>query len=452
MIYKRKAYDKLLNWKEKAKGGKALLIEGARRIGKSTLVKAFGEQEYDSYIVIDFNDASPTVFNCFEEHLGDLDTFFMILSAEYGVRLHKRKSLIIFDEVQRYPRARQSVKRLVQDGRYDYIETGSLISLREAVSDITIPSEERRIRMNPMDFEEFAWACGEEALITLIRHCFEKKEPLESSLHRRAMMLFKQYMLVGGMPQSVDAFLSENKSFIDADVEKRDILSLYRSDIMKIGSRYRSRVISIFDQIPAFLSQHEKRVVFSKVGEGSYFSQYADTFFWLSDSMIANECFNCSDPNIGLSLNEERTMIKCYMGDTGLLVSHAFDETELEDSSLYRQILNDKLSINEGMLYENVIAQQLVANGYRLFFYNHYNEMLHRNDMEVDFLLSNQSKTNFKISPVEVKSSGNYRTTSLERFISKFRERIATPYIIHPRPLQIRDSIVAIPPYMAICL
>lgn len=428
------------------------MIEGARRIGKSTIVKTFGEREYESCMVVDFNDASPAVMSCFEEHLGDLDTFFMILSAEYGVRLHRRRSLIIFDEVQRYPKARQSVKRLVNDGRYDYIETGSLISIREAVSGITIPSEERRLRMNPMDFEEFAWACGEEELIRLVRHGFERREPLEPTLHRKAMMLFKQYMLVGGMPQSVDAYLSNDKSFIDADIEKRDILSLYRNDIMKIGARYRSRVLSIFDQIPAYLSQHEKRVVFSQMGEGSYFSQYADTFFWLADSMVANECFNCADPNVGLSLNEERTMIKCYMGDTGLLVSHAFDESELDDSSLYRQILNGKLSINEGMLYENAIAQQLVANGHRLFFYNHYNETLHRNDMEVDFLLSNQSKTNFKVSPVEVKSGSNYRTTSLERFVAKYHNRIDTPYIIHPRPLQLKNNIVALPPYMTICL
>ncbi len=452
MVYKRKIYDKLLNWKEKTKGRKALVIEGARRIGKSTIVEEFAKHEYLSYIMIDFNDASQTVRDCFEYHLGDLDTFFMILGVEYGVQLHERKSLIIFDEVQRYPKARQSLKLLVKDGRYDYIETGSLISLRESVRDITIPSEERMLRMNPMDFEEFAWACGEEQLIMYIRNCFEKTEPLEPGLHHKAMMLFKQYMLVGGMPQSVSAFLDNNRSFAESDIEKRDILSLYRNDMMRIGAKYRSRVIAIFDQIPSFLSQHEKRVVFSQVAEGSVFSQYADTFFWLGDSMIANECFNCTDPNVGLSINEDRTMIKCYLGDTGLLVSHAFDESELEKNSLYRQILNDKLSINEGMLYENVIAQQLVANGHRLFFYNHYNMQLHRNDMEVDFLLTNQSKTNIKLYPVEVKSSSRYRTTSLENFITKYHDRIETAYIIHPKSLMQKDKILAIPPYMTICL
>lgn len=452
MIYKRKIYAKLLNWKEKTQGRKALMIEGARRIGKSTIVEEFAKHEYQSYILIDFNDASQTVMECFEHYLSDLDTFFMLLSTEYGVQLHERKSLIIFDEVQRYPKARQSVKLLVKDGRYDYIETGSLISLRESVQDITIPSEERMLRMNPMDFEEFAWACGESELIKYIKICFGNKEPLEQGLHRKAMMLFKQYMLVGGMPQSVSAYLNNGRSFADADAEKRDILTLYRNDMMRIGAKYRSRVISIFDQIPSFLSQHEKRVVFSQLSEGSYFSQYADTFFWLTDSMIANECFNCTDPNVGLSMNEDRTMIKCYMGDTGLLVSHAFDESELEEGNLYRQILMDKLSINEGMLYENVIAQQLVSNGHRLFFYNHYNDYLHRNDIEVDFLLSNQSKTNVKLYPVEVKSSDNYRTTSLDNFVKKYHDRIDTAYIIHPKSLMQKGEIWAIPPYMTICL
>ena len=308
------------------------------------------------------------------------------------------------------------------------------------------------LRMDPMDFEEFAWACGEESMVEYIKQCFERQVPLEGGLHHKAMMLFKQYMLVGGMPQSVAAYLDNNKSFVAADEEKRDILTLYRNDMMRIDSKYRSRVISIFDQLPAFLSQHEKRVVFSKVEEGSYFGLYTDTFFWLTDSMIANECFNCSDPNVGLSMNEDRTLIKCYMGDTGLLVSHAFDESELEDRALYRQILHGRLSLNEGMLYENAIAQQLVANGHRLFFYNHYNAQLHRNDMEVDFLLSNQSKTNMKLFPVEVKSSSNYRATSLERFVEKYRERVAMAYIIHPKSLMKSDKVLSIPPYMTICL
>ena len=452
MIFRRKIYDKLLEWKQTAKGTKALLIEGARRIGKSTIVEQFAKNEYRSYIIIDFNDVSSVVLNCFENYLNDLDTFFMILGTEYGVTLHRRDSLIVFDEVQRYPRARQSVKKLVKDGRFDYIETGSLISIRDAVKDITIPSEERSIKMYPMSFEEFAMAFDEGNLIAYIKECFAEKKPLERNLHNKAMMLFKQYMLVGGMPQSVSAFLENDCNFSAADAEKRDILSLYRNDIMRIDAQYRSKVLSIFDQLPSFLSNHEKRIVFSEIAKGSYFEQYTDTFFWLGDSMIVNECFNTTDPNVGLSLNEDRTFIKCYMGDTGLLVSHAFSENEIADEQLYKQILHNKLSLNEGMLYENVIAQMLVANGHKLFFYTHYNEEKHRNDIEIDFLISNMSKTKYRIYPMEVKSSARYTTTSLDRFGIRFHERVEASYVIHPKNLSVEGSRISIPPYMTICL
>jgi len=452
MIFERKIYSKLLEWKQKSNGTKAILVEGARRIGKSTIIEEFARKEYESYIIIDFSDVNKDIIGYFENNLNDLDAFFMLLATEFGVELHKRKSVIVFDEVQRYPKARQAIKKLVKDGRYDYIETGSLISIKDSVKDIVIPSEERSIKMYPLDFEEFAWAFGEKELILYIRKCFAEKKPLERSLHNKAMLLFKQYMLVGGMPQSLVAYLENERKFSVADDEKRDILNLYRSDIMKIGAKYRSKVLSIFDQIPSFLSQHEKRVVFSDIAEGSYFNQYADTFFWLGDSMVVNECFSCTDPNIGLSLNESRSFIKCYLGDTGLLVSHAFDENEIVDEELYKQILNDKLSLNEGMLFENAIAQILVSNGHKLYFYVHYDEKKHRNDIEIDFIISNSSKTKFKIFPIEVKSTKNYSTFSLEKFILKFKQRIDTAYIIHPKNLIIKEKAICIPPYMAICL
>ena len=452
MVYRRKIYDKLLSWKEKTQGKKALVIEGARRIGKSTIVEEFAKREYQSYLFIDFNDASQTVRDCFEHHLGDLDTFFMLLSTEYGVRLHERRSLIVFDEVQRYPKARQSVKLLVKDGRFDYIETGSLISLRESVSDITIPSEERMLRMNPMDFEEFAWACGKEEMVNYIRLCFLRQEPLEPGLHHKAMMLFKQYILVGGMPKAVAKYLENNRSFAAADEEKRDILTLYRNDISKADVKYRSRIASIFDQIPAFLSQHEKRVKLSNIESNSTFPMYQETFFWLGDSMIANECFNCSDPNVGLSLNEDRTYVKCYMGDTGLLVSHAFSEPEIADGELYKTILHDNLSINEGMIFENAIAQQLVSNGYPLFFYTRYNYEKHRNDIEIDFLISNGSKLKPKIYPIEVKSGKRYTTKSLDKFVETFHNRIGGAYIIHTKNLSKQNDVLCIPAYMTFCL
>lgn len=452
MILKRKIYKKLCAWKEETNGSKAMLIEGARRIGKSTICEEFAKNEYDSYILIDFAKKDREVEEYFEKYLNDLDTFFMVLQAHYGKRLKARKSIIIFDEVQMFPQARAAIKYLVADGRYDYLETGSLISIRENVRNIVIPSEERSMNMYPLDFEEFAWGLGEDFLVDYIKTCFEKRIPLERGLHNKAMLLFKQYMLVGGMPKPVILFQENHKDFEMADKEKRDILKLYREDIMKINAQYRSKVISIFDQIPGLLSQHEKRVVFKQIQEGSYAEQYEETFFWLADSMIANECFMSNDPNVGLSLNEVRSYVKCYMGDTGLLVSHAFDENELLEDEVYKQILTDKLAMNEGMLYENIIAQMLVANGHKLYFYTHYSEEKHRNDMEIDFLLSNNSKLKYKIYPIEVKSSKRYTTTSLLKFREKYKNRIGECYIVHPRNLIIKDDIICIPPYMVMML
>lgn len=452
MVLKRKIYSKLLEWKEEASGSKAILIEGARRIGKSTVCEEFAKKEYDNYILIDFAKKDKEVEQYFASYLNDLDTFFMMLQAHFGKKLKQRDAVIIFDEVQMYPQARAAIKYLVADGRYDYMETGSLISIKENVKDIVIPSEERHLNMYPLDFEEFAWALGEEILLECIKNCFDKKVPMDRGLHNKAMLLFKQYMLVGGMPKPVLLFADNHKDFSAADKEKRDILKLYREDIMKINAQYRSKVLAIFDQIPGLLSQHEKRVIFKKIQEGSYAEQYEETFFWLADSMISNECFLCNDPNIGLSINEVRTYVKCYMGDTGLLVSHAFDENELLEDEVYKQILSGRLSMNEGMLYENVIAQMLTANGHKLYFYTHYNDEKHRNDIEIDFLLSNNSKLKYKIYPVEVKSGAKYTTTSLTKFKEKFRNRIGKCYIIHPRNLMVKDGIVCIPPYMAMLL
>ena len=451
-MFERKIYKKLLAWKKEASGEKALLIEGARRIGKSTIAEEFGKREYKSYLLIDFNDVSPAVIDAFEKYLSDLDTFFLILSTEYNTTLYPRESLIIFDEIQQYPKARQSIKKLVSDGRYDFIETGSLISIRENVKGITIPSEERSICMYPMDFEEFCFALGERKMTEYIRKCFTEKKPLEENLHHKAMMLFKQYILVGGMPKAVAKYLDNNRSFSAADIEKRDILALYRSDIGKIDRNYRSKVLSIFDQIPSFLSQHEKRVRLSSIEEKSTFPMYEETFFWLGNSMIVNECFNCVDPNVGLSINEDRTAIKCYMGDTGLLISHAFDENELAEENLYKQILLDKLSINEGMIFENAIAQCLVANGYRLFFHTEYNAEKKRNDIEIDFLISNGSKIKQKLFPIEVKSGTKYTTKSLDRFIEKYHGRIGQAYIIHTKNLCKKGEVLCIPSYMTMCL
>ena len=451
MIFKRKIYDKLLEWKKK-NGSEALLIEGARRVGKSTIVKEFAQNEYDSFLLIDFARASDEIKNYFARFNNDLNTLFMMLQNVYGVELKERKSLIIFDEVQRFPAAREMIKYLVADGRYDYIETGSLISIKENVRDIVIPSEERQIKMFPMDFEEFCIALENKPLTAYIRDCFSNTAPLERELHEKAMQLFREYMLVGGMPQAVSTYIDSRKDFGAVDSVKRNILNLYREDIMKINARYRSRVIALYDMIPALLSKHEKRVVFRNISDGTFAEQYVETFFWLSDSMIVNECRKTDDPGIAPALNASETYIKCYMCDTGLLLSHAFNENELLENEVYKQILTDKLSLNEGMLYENLIAQMLTANGHKLYFYTRYSEEKHRNDIEIDFLISNNSKLKYKSFPIEVKSGKRYTTKSLQRFKEVYGKRIGGAYIIHPKNLSVKDDIICIPPYMAMCL
>ncbi len=447
MEIKRKIYSKILEWKRTCNGTKALLIEGARRIGKSTVAEEIGKNEYKSYILIDFNEATGKTLEAFD-NLRNLDIFFQTLSLEYNKRLYPRESLIIFDEIQKFPKARQAIKYLVADGRYDYIETGSLISIRENVEDITLPSEERKIKMYPLDFEEFMIYMNEDILYEYICDCYEKKQSLEQSMHTKAMHLFKEYMLVGGMPQAVLAFAKNGRDFAMADIEKRDILELYRDDIKKAAKKYNSRVSAIFENIPAYLSTHEKKIVLRDIEEGATFDRYDEPLFWLDDSMICNLCYKCNDPNVGFALNKNESAVKCYMGDTGLLVSLAFSENELTSQQLYKKIMDGKLSLNEGMIYENMISQMLAAKGTKLYFYTRYNEEKHRNDIEIDFLLSNESKTNFRVFPVEVKSSKNYTTTSLGRFKEMFGKKIATQYIIHPKNFVIEGDVVKIPPYM----
>lgn len=447
MEIKRKIYDKILEWKQSCNGSRALLIEGARRIGKSTVAEEIGKNEYKSYVLIDFNKASKNILESFDD-LTNLDVFFQNIALEYNKRLYPRESLIIFDEIQKFPKARQAIKYLVADGRYDFIETGSLISIKENVEHITLPSEERKIKMYPVDFEEFMVYMNESILLEYIQECFNKKQPLDQKLHVKALRLFKEYMLVGGMPQAIVAYAKNGRSFEAADEEKRDILNLYRDDIKKAAKRYNSKVSALFENIPAYLSTHEKKVVLKEIEERASFDRYDEPFFWLDDSMMCNLCYKCNDPNVGFALNKNDSAVKCYMGDTGLLVSLAFDENELMEEQLYKQIMNDRLSLNEGMLYENAIAQMIASKGKRLYFYTRYSEEKHRNDIEIDFLLSNESKTNFRVFPVEVKSSKNYSATSLGRFKEMFGKKIATQYIVHPKNLVVEENIIKLPPYM----
>ena len=450
-MIKRKIYSKILNWKETTHGTKALLIEGARRIGKSTVAEEIGKAEYKSYIIIDFNKASKKIRDAFD-NLNELDVFFQTLSLEYNTRLYNRESLIIFDEIQKFPKAREAIKYLVADGRYDYIETGSLISIKENVEGITIPSEERKIKMYPVDFEEFMMYMGEDILIEYIQDCYSKKIPLDQKQHYKAMRLFKEYILVGGMPQSIVAFKNNGRDFYAADVEKRDILNLYRDDIKKAARRYNSKVSAIFENIPGYLSTHEKKIVLSEIDAGATFDRYDEPLFWLDDSMICNLCYKCNDPNVGLALNKNDSAVKCYMGDTGLLVSLAFAENEITEQKVFTNIMDGKLSLNEGMLYENVISQIIVAKGKKLYFYTKYSEEKHRNDIEIDFLLSNDSKTNYRVNPIVVKSSKNYSAVYIGKFIEIYKRKIDNPMIVHPKNLVEVDGVLRIPSYMfALC-
>lgn len=450
-MIKRKIYKKIQEWKETTNGSRALLIEGARRIGKSTVVTEIGKNEYKSFILVDFSNVRKKILDLFD-NLNELDVLFQTLSLEYNTRLYKRESLIIFDEIQKFPRAREAIKYLVADGRYDFIETGSLISIKENVESITIPSEERKLKMYPVDFEEFLVYMGEELLIEYIRDCYHKQVPLDQSFHKKAMRLFKEYVLVGGMPQAVAAYKNNARDFFAADVEKRDILNLYRDDIRKAARKYSLRVSAIFENIPGYLSTHEKKIVLSEIEKGANFAKYNDPLFWLDDSMICNLCYKCNDPCVGFGLNKNDSAVKCYMGDTGLLVSLAFSENELTENKLFADIMDGKLSLNEGMLYENVIAQIIVAKGKKLFFYTRYSDEKHRNDIEIDFLLSNESRTNYRITPVEVKSSKNYSTVSIGKFAEIFKRKIDRPLIVHPKNLSVVDGILRIPAYMfALC-
>ena len=452
MFMKRKIEEKLLKWKKESNGKTALLIDGARRVGKSYIVEEFAKQHYKSYILIDFNQVGSEITDLFDMNLRDLDSFFMYLSAAFNVKLYKRESLIIFDEVQLYPRARAAIKYLVADGRYDYIETGSLMSIKKNVKNIVIPSEERHVKMYPMDFEEFLWAKGEDLIIPIIRNCFEEKKPLGQALHRKIMTLFREYVIIGGMPQVVKEYI-ESGDFETADLVKRDILTLYREDIQKYASGYEKKVESIFDEIPAQLSKHEKKFTLSSLGKGSRFRDYENSFLWLQDSMIANVCFNSTEPNIGLKLNRDNSSYKVYMGDTGLLISHAFDENGIVSEEIYKKLLFGKLEVNEGMIFENIVSQMLVANGHNLYFYSNSSRTDKDSRMEIDFLLAKSKITNrHNISPIEVKSGKNYTLSSLNKFRKKYSEQTNEAFVLHTADLYIKDEITFLPVYMAICL
>jgi predicted AAA+ superfamily ATPase len=446
-MLKRKLYYRLLKWKNVSKGSTALLIKGARRVGKSYLCQQFGKQEYKSTLFIDFGNVTDEVIQVFESERQNLDLFFSKLSILYQTQLYERESLVVFDEVQQYPKARQMIKYLVADGRFDYIETGSLLSIKENVKDIIIPSEEEHIEMYPLDFEEFLWAMGDQVTIPFIFERFQKLEPLGQGIHTTVMNHFRQYLLVGGMPQVVTAYM-ENRDFAIADRTKRTILNLYRSDISRFANGYEGKVSAVFDTIPSQLSKTEKKFKLSSINKNARTKYYEDTFIWLKDAMIVNPCYNTTDPNIGLALSSDFSTQKIYMQDTGLLVTHAFWDNNFVDNQLYRALLFDKLSINEGMITENIVAQMLKTNGHQLYFYSRTDKGNPSNTMEIDFLLTR----NNKMSPVEVKSA-SYRThSSLDKFRQKYSRRIGESYILYSKDVMVRDNVVHLPLYMAMFL
>ena len=452
-MFKRKVYDKLLEWKQSSGGRSALLIEGARRIGKSTVAEEFAKNEYSAYVMVDFSLVSDEFKQIFLDTRTDLDSFFLYLSAAYGVSLVKRDTLIIFDEVQLFPPAREFIKHLVADGRYDYLETGSLISLKSNVQGILLPSEEDALQMSPMDFEEFLWAMGEEPLAQAVRAAFTARKPLPEPLHRKAMRLWNEYTLVGGMPQAVAAY-AEGRDMVAADKVKRNVLRLYRNDIEKYGASDAKRIKAVFDAIPGLLAKHEKKLVYTEVEEGSRARDFMMAFAWLREAATVNLCTLSTDPSLGLALSEDETTLKCYMGDTGLLSTTAFSAAGNALPEVYRRVLLGDASVNEGMLTENAVAQQLVASGHKLHFYSKWSDEAD-DRMEIDFLLVlpfADSAMKPRVTPVEVKSGKKYGTVSLGKFRKKFGKRVGESIILHPNQLRLDDGVVRFPLYMAHCL
>ena len=445
---KRKIYNELLEWKRISNGKSAVMIDGARRVGKSWIAEEFAKNEYEAYLILDFSKVTTKIRRFFNEYMEDLDVFFMHLFSVYRVDLPRRKSVIIFDEVQRFPRAREAIKWLVADGRYDYIETGSLISINKNVRDIVIPSEEHHLEMFPMDFEEFLWANGRESVMPVLERHFDTMKPLGEDLHESIMDLFRQYIVVGGMPQVVGTFV-ETHDLNAVDMGKRDILSLYRSDIHKFAGQLRHKVLSVFNHIPAELSKHEKKFVLADLKKNAKMREYDSTFEWLKSAMTVNLCSAACEPTVGLEMKTDPAALKCYLGDTGLLVSMAFDPVVLNAENIHERILHDRISLDKGMLMENVVAQLIRASGHGLYYYSNSDRNVSANRMEIDFLLCKPTLTRMhNIIPVEVKSNREYATVSLGKFKVKFADQLQVPVVLHVKDVKFENGIFYLPVYM----
>ncbi len=436
-IFKRKIYSQMLQWKQERDGKTALLIKGARRVGKSTIAEDFARNEYQSYLLVDFSEASQEVKSLFD-NLMDLDYIFLRLQSLYNVNLQERQSVIIFDEVQKCPMARQAIKKLVKDHRYDYIETGSLISIRKNTKDIIIPSEETRINMYPMDYEEFRWALGDSASIPLLKQFYDKQLPLRQALPK-AMRDFRLYMLIGGMPQAVNEYLETN-NLSKVDAVKREILELYLDDFVKIDTSYRAS--RLFQAIPSELNKNASRYQVGSVLSDSERKNLDEILEAMRDSMVVNFAYHANDPSVGLPLHSNTEQYKMYVGDTGLFVTLAFWDKSITENIIYQRLLSDKLSANLGYVYENIVAQVLTAGGNKLF-YHTWPSTTSNHNYEVDFLLSRGTK----LWPLEVKSSGYKTHKSLDEFCHKYSERIHTPHLIYTKDYG-KDGITILLPVM----
>lgn len=439
-VFKRKIYSKMLEWKKDSNGKTALLIEGARRIGKSTVVEEFAKNEYDSYILIDFSRASKETKELFED-VSDLNFLFLQLQLQFKVDLQERKSVIIFDEVQLCPAARQAIKALVADRRYDYIETGSLISINKNVKDILIPSEERKISMYPMDYEEFLWAIGDTLTFSLLNKCFDMKQGLGEAINRKQLRQFRLYMLVGGMPQAVSTYIETN-NFRKVDEIKRDILNLYERDFAKIDPT--GRLAMLFDAIPAQLNKNAARYQTSSVLNGERQDKILELIAELKDSKTVLVAYNTNDPDAGMANTKDLSRFKLFLIDTGLFVTLMFKDKNFTENEIYQKLLNDKLSVNLGYLYENIVAQCLAANGNELFYHTIMNQNSKHN-YEIDFILARKNK----IIPIEIKSSGYKTHKSLDVFTEKYSGRILKRYLVYTKDLSKDQDIFCIPVYMA---
>ncbi|RHN97835.1 ATP-binding protein [Clostridium sp. AF37-5AT] len=450
MIFKRKIYDKLLEWKNLSVGGSAAFLEGARRIGKSTIVEEFAKNEYDDYMILDFAREGKDIRENFIENMDHLDVFFRNLFLLKGKDLTGERCVIIFDEVQMFPQARQAIKYLVADGRYDYIETGSLISIRKNVQDILIPSEEYRIKMFPMDFEEYLWAIGDHTTIPVIKEAFNSRTPLGDAIHRKIMKNFRTYMAVGGMPQAVEA-LVQGKTFAQIDFIKRNILTLYEEDLAKYDKANQDRASVIYKTIPEQLENKNSHFKFSLVDKSARYQMYVDAVKFITDSMIGNECINVTVPEIVPELYADRSNFKLYMGDTGLLVSQIMKNQDETDENLYKSLIFDKLGINQGMILENVVAQMLRASGHALYFHEYYYQAentVKEKKYEIDFLIVKKKK----ICPIEVKSSNYSAHKSFDYLTKKYPIKLEDRYIIYTKDLKFEDQILYLPVYMTMLI